>query len=188
MGFSPAPRTVGDQSPTPRPCWPTSAQFDEATLRAAKVLSTSPEEGLHLSPLFAGPDAALIALRDPRDGPLQGLLTARGCLPRHYLPIDAVQKDHWTREAVQVMGVLFATSDIQEVALLQALGLPATLSLGLHRLTLSGLDKLNSSFEDNPSAGHPLRSCRAGVGCAWGNTPCLISLTSRMTMSWQHGS
>ena len=43
-------------------------------------------------------------------------------------------------------------------------------------------------LDDSMSAGHPLRSCRAGVGCAWGNTPCLISLTSRMTMSWQHGS
>jgi hypothetical protein len=126
------------------------AGFNEATLRAAKVLSPSPENGLRLSPLFAGPGAALIALRDPRDGPLRGLLTARGCLPKHQLPTDIVQKDHWTREALRVTGVLFASPDIQEVALLQALGLPATLSLGLDRLTLSGLNRIKVSFQENP--------------------------------------
>ena len=126
------------------------ARCDDETLQAAKVLSTSAEEGLHLSPRFTGPGALLIPLRGPRDGTLQGLLTARGCLPTYPFAIEQVQKDHWTCEALLVTGVLFATPNIQEVALLRALGLPATLSLDLHRLPLSGLHRLNDSFADNP--------------------------------------
>jgi hypothetical protein len=129
------------------------ARFGEATLHAAKVVKSS-AEGLHLNPLFAGPDAALVALRDPPDGPLQTLLTSRGCLPSYLPPTDAVKQDHATRAALRDHGVLYATPEILEVALLQALGMPATLSLGLQRLTLAGLADLNASFQDNkPPAG-----------------------------------
>jgi hypothetical protein len=125
------------------------ARYDETILHAAEVACTS-ADGLRLDPRFAGPDAAVIALREWPDGPLLALLTARGCLPNDLLSIEAVQRDYWTREALQVHGVLFAAPDIREVALLQALGLPATLSLDLHRLSLSGLAKLNVAFFNDP--------------------------------------
>lgn len=140
------------------------ARYDEATLHAAEVVCTT-ADGLRLAPLFAGPDAALIALRERPEGPLLALLTARGCLPRNLLSINAVQQDHWTREALRVHGVLYATPAIHEVVLLQALGLAATLSLGLERLTVSGLAQLHDSFQrDPPACGAMARPTLALVG------------------------
>ncbi len=130
------------------------ARFDEPALQAAEVVCAC-EDGLQLDSLFAAPDAALVALREQPDGPLLALLTARGCLPRDLLSINAVQQDHWTLEALRIKGVLYAAAGIREVALLQALGLPATLASDLHRLSLPGLVKLNNSYAIHwlPSSG-----------------------------------
>lgn len=126
------------------------ARFDEATLQAAAVLRNSPKEGTWLSPLFVSPTAALVALHDPWSGKLSGLLTARGCLPRNRIPVNAMLMDRWTHQALITWGVLLATPHIGEVALLQALELPATLSLGLHRLSLPALKELNNCFGEYP--------------------------------------
>lgn len=131
------------------------SRYDEATLHAAQVVCTS-ADGLQLEPRFAGPDAALIALRERPDGPLVALLTACGCLPRDRLSLFLVWQDHWTQEALRVKGVLFAAPDIREVALLQALGLPATLGCDLDQLPLPALARLNDSFAHH-------RSPRGGV-------------------------
>jgi hypothetical protein len=107
------------------------AHFSNSTLASAGVLDYSPGEGFRLSPLLSSSSAALIALRDSFDGQPHALLTMRGCLPRRRAPITAALWDDWTSRAVKAYGVLFATPHIKEVALLQALGFPATLSLVL---------------------------------------------------------
>ena len=95
--FLQAPRHCRGPVADPTPCWPTSRPLDEATLRAAEVLSTSPEEVPHLSPGLpvptppSSPSAIRVMAR------CRGLLTARGCLPEHYLPIYAVAGTSWTR-------------------------------------------------------------------------------------------
>ena len=128
-------------------------RFDEATLRAAGVVSTSAGGGLELDRQFAGRDAALIALRDPPDGPLQGLWTARGCLPRHLLSIAATRMNHQMCQSMISYRLLFASPSIHDVALLNALDLPATLSLDLDRLTLQGLESVDSLFYNGSLAG-----------------------------------
>lgn len=149
--FLPAPEQCrGPVSHPPAALADLRDHFEEATLRKAKILTPDAKEGARFNPLFAGPDAALILLRDSREGPLRGLLTRRGCLPDQRLAIDAALTDHATREALSLGGVLFATPDIHETAVLRALGLPATLSFGLDRLRLSGLNKLNVSFKHTP--------------------------------------
>ncbi len=148
--------------------------YDDAMLLAAGVLDVSGEEGPHPNQLFTGADAALIALRGPSDGALRGLLHERGCLPRKKISLDLVQKDGWTQQALLAHGVLFATPEIREVALLQALGLPATLSVDLRRLPLSGLANLNTDFKKRLRSGFGTAGpTLALVGCS------LLSLDSQ---------
>jgi len=62
------------------------------------------------------------------------------------VPIRAILKDHWTAERLSQNGVLYASPHIKEVALLRALDLPATLALGMRRLSLPHLRELDTDF------------------------------------------
>jgi hypothetical protein len=73
--------------------------------------------------------------------------------------------ERWTDPVLTSCGVLLATPHIHEVALLQALDLPATLSLGLHQLSLPALEKLNKCFEEESEPrSHAVRPTLALVG------------------------
>jgi hypothetical protein len=61
-----------------------------------------------------------------------------------------VVHDSWTYQALPARELLYASPDIREVAILRSLGMPATLSLGLHRLNYQGLRVLDSQFREDP--------------------------------------
>jgi hypothetical protein len=124
--------------------------FDDGTLREAGVLTTSPQGGTLLNPVFTRRDTALVALRGHPPAPLKGLLTPEGCLPSSIVPALGVLQDNWTYDALSLKGVLYATPDIHEVALLRAIGIPATLSLHLDRMRYQGLEKVNRLFVRDP--------------------------------------
>jgi hypothetical protein len=109
--------------------------FDDRTLEAAGVLSTSSPEGSHLHAMFTSADAAFVVLYGGLNKSLRGLLTPWGCIPLRALPATRVFEDQWTCEALESGEVLYATPDVREVALLRSLGMPATLSLKLDRLS-----------------------------------------------------
>jgi hypothetical protein len=88
-----------------------------------------------------------VALRTSAEEKPFDLLTARGCLSGRRLPVFAALFDSWTIAALDNRRQLFATPRIREVALLRALGLPATLTWGLHRPALQPLRALAELFD-----------------------------------------
>jgi hypothetical protein len=110
-------------------------EFDDASLAGAGVLEGTRFGAARLNPVLTNPVGALLALRDgPEQAPYE-VLTARGCLSGCALPVLLVTRDARTEAAVAQNRALFVSSRIREVALLRALGLAATLTTGLHRLT-----------------------------------------------------
>jgi hypothetical protein len=168
------------------------SRYDEGTLREAGVLSPAGKSGPQLSPLFTSSDAALIALRNPCNGPLVGLLTAQGCFPARNLLTIVVLTDYWTRKALSARGNLFLSPDIHEVALLRALGMPATLSLDLPRLPAAGLHFVDDHFMEYPEGG--LRAKRPSLALVgWSpmklNTqlsPALLPALEHLTQARQY--
>jgi hypothetical protein len=68
------------------------ARLGEGPLRAAGILRTAGKDGPQLSSLFTSPTSALIALRNPHDGPLVGLLTS----PSSSSAIAISASSNWT--------------------------------------------------------------------------------------------
>src|SRR4051794_12670385 len=121
-------------------------EFPDVKLWRAGVLDLAPDGQHRLSPELTNPVGALVALRDhPKRSPFF-LLTARGCLPRMHFPIKGALQDGWTAGKVVRGGVLFAAPRIGDVALLRALGFPATLATGIPRLSPGALRDLDARF------------------------------------------
>jgi hypothetical protein len=120
--------------------------FDDRLLQQAGILQQT-ARGPRLHPALCNPVGALVALRSSADEKPFDLLTARGCLSGRRLPVFAALLDGWTVAALDKSQQLFATPRIREVALLRALGLPATLTWGLHQRALPPLRTLAELFD-----------------------------------------
>ena len=120
--------------------------FDDRLLQQAGIHQQT-GQGLRLHPALCNPVGALVALRTSAEETPFDLLTARGCLSGRRLPVFAALLDSWTVAALEKSQQLFATPRIREVALLRALGLPATLTWGLHQQALQPLRTLAELFD-----------------------------------------
>jgi hypothetical protein len=158
------------------------SEFDTPILQAAGVIDRLPDGNLCLHKQLCDPAGAIIALRaEGAEAPFE-LLTAAGCLSRRSLPLLATLDDARTAHQAQQTGHLFASFQIQEVALLRALGFPATLCTGLQALSfeeLRSLDdvfgegQLNALIEPGPSIGPPTAESASASGA---DTPDVILL------------
>jgi hypothetical protein len=120
-------------------------EFDDDALLGAGVIDPASSEP-RLRPELVDPECGVVALRGGPGRDPFCLLTARGCLPRRPSGIAVAFKDAWTRAQAERRGQLFAAWRIGEVALLRALGLPATLAVDLTRGGLRGLHHLDDRF------------------------------------------
>jgi hypothetical protein len=122
------------------------AEFELPLLQAAGVIDRLPDGNVCLHPQLCDPAGAIIALRaEGAEAPFE-LLTAAGCLSRRTLPLLATLGDARTAQEAQQTGYLLASFQIQEVALLRALGFPATLCTGLDNLSFDQLGSLDEVF------------------------------------------
>ena len=121
-------------------------RFSEAALVEAGVLETAADGSPRLVPELTNPQGALLALRAEAKGTVQCLLTARGCLPRTSWSLAATLHDPRTVLRLRRTPILIAALRIREVALLHALGLPATLAQGISRYTWEQLRALDARF------------------------------------------
>ncbi len=129
--------------------------FPDAILKEAGLLERSSEGQPRLAPPLCDPDGAVLALRRHPGGGVFDLLTNRGCLANRRLPVFVSWNDRLNFARFIKSRVLFAASDIRDVALLRALGLPATLSTGLERATLKDFRTLHQAFKDVPRCESP---------------------------------
>jgi hypothetical protein len=122
------------------------ATFDVAALEVAGVLDRSPEGQPRLHPNLCEPGGTIVALRaGPRLPPFE-LLTAAGCVSGRTVPVLAALADAFTQERRRPLGTIFAPVRIADVALLRALGLPATLGTGLSDPSVERLRALEAAF------------------------------------------
>jgi len=103
-------------------------QFSDDVLQETGVAFRTPEGDFRLRPALCDPAGAVIALRGGPDQEPFDLLTSCGCLVSPQLPILAAARDARTAAGVNEGGMLLASCSIREVALLRALGWPATLA------------------------------------------------------------
>src|SRR5262249_46563676 len=81
--------------------------FDDASLAGTGVLERTRFGAARLNPVLTNPIGALLALREgPEEAPYE-VLTARGCLSGHSLPVLAVAREARTAAAVAEGGQLF---------------------------------------------------------------------------------
>jgi hypothetical protein len=121
-------------------------EFDDRLLEMAGIVQET-AQGPRLHPALCNAVGALVALRTSAEHKPFDLLTARGCLSGRKLPVFASLRDAWTTVALEKTQRLVATPRIREVALLRALGLPATLTWGLHQPALAPLRALAELFD-----------------------------------------
>src|SRR5439155_940334 len=107
------------------------ADWGTPALEAAGVIQRLPDGELRLHPGLCDPRAVIVALRPSPAMPPFELLTAAGCLSGRTLPLLASLRDSVTEWGRKKIHTVFAVSQIEDVALLRALGVPATLSSGL---------------------------------------------------------
>jgi len=120
------------------------SQFPDNQLKRARVIKRSDNGSVRLNPALCN-SSAIVALRRSTEAKPFDLLVANGCLAGSGLPVMASLQDAQTTAGLAQNGILVAAANIQEVALLRALGLAATLVTGLVKLdaaTLVELDKL----------------------------------------------
>jgi hypothetical protein len=131
-----------------------SVNFPLAELFQAGVVDRSCSGAARLCPALVSLLAVIIPLRDSDNQPF-ALLTSRGCLPRSCCPLRAAFCDRWTQETLSRHGMLLATPHVREVALLQALDLPASLTLGLRAQPIDDLlwlDQHTAGLDYSPGA------------------------------------
>src|SRR4051794_13046390 len=121
-------------------------EYAERHLEDAGVVELTPQgDEFRLLPELCNPVGAVVALRKhPRRRPF-ALLTARGCLGKRSSPLLAALSDAWTAGGVTETGVLFTASPTREAALPPRLAPPATLCLGLPRLSPNRLRALDAA-------------------------------------------
>ncbi len=115
-------------------------------LLAAHVL-VSIDDVLQLNPKLSTPNTPIIGLLDKNTWLLYDLLTPSGLLSGDGLPAIAALNDLITvRASESTDAPLFLAFTIETVILLRAIGLPATLALGIDAITPNNLEQLCECF------------------------------------------
>jgi hypothetical protein len=122
------------------------AQFAEPMLLQAGFAERPPDGDLRLAAALTCRGGAVIALQSGAEEPPWDLLVAGGLLSGVGHPVLSALQDCRIRDRARERGVVIAAGNIQSVALLTALGLPATLGTGLHRLTLDEMRRLDNAY------------------------------------------
>jgi len=128
-------------------------EFGDAVLEEAGVVGRQCHGATYLRPSLTNNEGALIALRErPQENPFD-ILTACGCLSGSTPAALTALRDSRTLAQLEETEVLYTTFRISEVVLLRALGLPATLAVGIHKAGPHQLRVLDEKFgEQNPFA------------------------------------
>jgi hypothetical protein len=122
------------------------AGFGDRLLRQAGLLEAGPTGAPRLGAALCDPGGAVVALRrGPGQAPFD-LLTAQGCASGARLPALAALEDARALDGLRAGRPLLAGPAVAEVALLRALGFPATLTAGLDRADLGQLRALAAAF------------------------------------------
>ncbi len=116
-----------------------------ALLRSGIAWETAPGR-LQLSPALQAGGPLIFVRPKPRTLPIE-VLTSQGCLSGRHLPVVAALNDDRTRMALAAgEGLLLAASTLDDVIVLRALGLAATLATGLESIDRQQLDRLKDYF------------------------------------------
>jgi hypothetical protein len=121
------------------------ACFAEEVLARAGIIEVNAPHGVRLASSQRHRAGAIVALRDKFDAPPFELLTAKGLLGDDRRPLLSALWDERTRRRAAESGVLLAAGTILQLALLIAIGLPAMLGSGLHRLSLDDFRLLDAT-------------------------------------------
>jgi hypothetical protein len=114
-----------------------SKKFAAADLIAAGVAEADNNGGLKLSTRLEGPGKPLVFLyAGSGDGP-SAVLTSQGMLGGRRFPVTAAFSDVATRRALSSAQELLLAFSLEDVAVLRAVGLPATFAFGMDRLSSS---------------------------------------------------
>ena len=121
-------------------------KFPAELLSSAGVVEAAPGGEPRLPPGLTDPAGAVVALRGRGARRPFALLTKDGILPAAMCPIRAALGDRRTAALAESAGVLLASPQVVEVALLRALGLPAASAPDLARAGLDVLRRLDADF------------------------------------------
>jgi hypothetical protein len=141
-----------------------SKKFAAADLVATGVAEAASNGGLKLSARLEGAGKPLVFLYPGfGDGP-SAVLAAQGMLDRRRFPVTAAFSDVATRRAVTSADQLLIAFSMDDVAVLRAMGLPATFAWGMDRLSPTAMFRLceSCSWESSspwlfPPSGPPPR-------------------------------
>jgi hypothetical protein len=120
--------------------------FADDVLFRAGIIEANGPDGVRLASSLRHRAGAIVPLRKEPGTPPFELLTAKGLLGDDRRPLLSALCDERTRRRAAESGVLLATGTILQVAILIAIGLPATLGSGLHRLSLDELRTVDETF------------------------------------------
>ena len=118
-------------------------QYSLDVLKSANVVEQTDYQGWLLRSELCNPVGGLIGLRGNDTHPINGVITARGSLPKRLDPWALAAQDLTIGEAIDEWALLFVTFSFGDTALLRALGMPAVIGLGLKTLGLSSLKAMN---------------------------------------------
>jgi hypothetical protein len=122
-------------------------EFSTEDLVASGVVTVTEDGSVELMFSLSGDGGRFIALRDATTGEPYELLTGDGCVSSGALPVFEILRDAHTRQCLnQGNGDLFVAFEIEDVILLRACGLPATLAVGLDDLPLEDVDQFCETF------------------------------------------
>lgn len=124
-----------------------AAEFPTANLIESGIAMAGEDGGLILSPALTG-GGSLLVLRDAQTGRAYDLLSDAGCLSADALPVFEILRDARTQQLLkESSGQLVVAFDLENVALLRACGLSATLAAGIEDLPLEQVERFCDSFQ-----------------------------------------
>ena len=110
------------------------------------ILVAAEGEAVALAPALTG-TASFVVMRDAVTHQPYELLTRKGCLFAEALPVFEILRDGRTQDLIEDgTGDLFVAFDLEQVVMLRACGLPATLAQGLDDLPLEYVEQFCESF------------------------------------------
>jgi hypothetical protein len=120
--------------------------FSIEDLLDSGILAAAEDEAVALAPALTG-IASFVVMRDAVTHQPYELLTREGCLSGEALPVFEILRDGRTQHLMENgTGELFVTFDLEQVVMLRACGLPATLAVRLDDLPLEHVDRFCESF------------------------------------------
>ncbi len=125
-----------------------SKRFSREDLLASGVLEETTDGRLQVAPALTA--HRFLALLDVATSRPYEILTQAGCVSRRVIPVFAILDDRFTQVGLNQSEDLFVAFDIEDVLLLRACGLSATLGTGLADLPLSEVERFRKWFEMPP--------------------------------------